>query len=375
MEEGFNVGQTKRPSLETAFSKRLHLRLPLVVAPMAGVTTPEMVAHASNAGAVGSLACAYLSAEQIEDEIQKTTLLTTRPFAVNLFCPPKSEVVSDVQKKAALDVTQVYRAELGLAQPDLENPALPDFSSQFEVVLRMSPSIFSFTFGVFDRDIIDACRNRGIATLGTATTLDEAQQLEAVGVTYMCLQGTEAGGHRGLFSQEADEPGVSTEDLLREVSAKVKTPLIVAGGIMHGREIAHFIGLGAQAVQMGTAFLLTHEAKTSKTYRELLLEKKDSSEKPELTRSFTGRLARGFETRFQKEMKASPHAILPFPLQHALTKPLRAESERRNQPDLISAWAGMGVDGLRNGFSTVGLIHELEREGLAALASQTRVSI
>lgn len=366
------MGQTKRPSLETPFSKRLHLRLPLVLAPMAGVSTPEMVAHASNAGAVGSLACAYLSPEQITEEIQKTTLLTTRPFAVNLFCPSKPAGVTESQTRAALEVTESYRKEFSLNEPDFSKPALPDFGAQLEVVLRLSPSIFSFTFGLLDREAMQACANRGIATLGTATTVEEALQLEESGVNYICLQGTEAGGHRGIFSPESDEPGITTEELVASAVTKVKTPVIAAGGIMTGGEIAHFLRLGAQAVQMGTAFLLAHEAKTSKAYRNFLLRSVSSEAKPELTRSFTGRLARGFETRFQKEMKASPHAILPFPLQHTLTKPLRVESEKHESPEFISAWAGLGASRMRNGISTVSLIQELEKEGLAALASQAR---
>ncbi len=336
---------------------------------MAGVTTPEMVAHASNAGAVGSLPCAYLSPDQMTEAIAKTNLLTTRPFAVNLFLPSPVPRVSKDRIQAALEVTAPYRDEMSIEAPSLLPPFLPNFEAQFEVLLRTSPTLFSFVFGVLDREHMQACRDRGIATVGTATTLEEALELEESGVNYICLQGTEAGGHRAIFEPEQDEPGVSMKDLLESAASKLKTPLIAAGGIMTGQEIVRALKLGAQAVQMGTAFLLADEAATSKPYRDVLLNR---SAGPELTRVFTGRLARGIPTRFQTEMKASPHAILPFPMQHALTRPLRAKSETIGSSQFISAWAGQNVAEIRNGFSTVSLIHELEREGLASLGLGSR---
>lgn len=344
---------------------------------MAGVTTPDMVAHASNAGAVGSLACAYMTPEQMSDAIAKTNLLTTRPYAVNLFCPSPTPTLTESQLRSAMNVTAPYRAELGLQEPTLKAPYFQDFDSQFEVILRSSPTLFSFVFGVLNREHIDACRNRGIATIGSATTVEEALQLEATGVTYIVLQGTEAGGHRAVFEPDADEPGVTTEALLQSCLLKVKTPLIAAGGIMNGEEIACFIRAGAQAVQMGTAFLLAHEAETSKPYRALVLdqigkEKADQSGVPQLTRAFTGRLARGIPTRFQSDMTAAPEAILPFPAQHVLTKPIRVASEKKGLSDFISAWAGLGVRRTRSGMSTVGLIHELEKEALTSLNSGLR---
>ncbi|RYZ70918.1 MAG: nitronate monooxygenase, partial [Proteobacteria bacterium] len=313
------------------------------------------------------LACAYMSPEEIAKSVEKVNLLTSRPYAINLFAPtqtPSAPIASPDQIESARAITKAYRAELQLPEPPLTSPFHPNFDDQFDIVLKLSPAVLSFVFGTLEAKHMEACRNRGILTMGAATTLEEARALEAAGVSYIVAQGTEAGGHRALFSTDDDEPGVSTEDLTKELLSNLKTPIIAAGGIMTGEDLAKFIKLGASAVQMGTAFLLAHEAATSKPYRELILH---SERTPELTRAFSGRLARGLPNRFQDEMKAAPHGVLPFPIQNAFTRDLRKKSAEVGSPDFISAWAGLGVSKIRNGFSSVELLHQFEKEALATL--------
>jgi nitronate monooxygenase len=211
------------------------------------------------------------------------------------------------------------------------------------VLLEERVPVFSFTFGIPPREMLDACRKASIATMGTATTVAEARALEAAGVDLICAQGAEAGGHRGTFDRDAEPALIGTLALVPQIVDAVRAPVIAAGGIMDGRGFAAALALGASAASLGTAFLGCPEAGTAVPYREALREARD--EGTVITRAFSGRAARGLANRFTREMAGAP--LAPFPVQNALTREIRAAAARAGDAGLLSLWAGQGAPLLR----------------------------
>lgn len=332
--------------MTTEFMKHFDLKLPLVLAPLGGgPSTPSLVAAVSNAGGLGSLGGAYLNAEALTQEIQETKKKTSRPFAVNLFVPTEDPVIDEMSLHRALKVTKVYRDELELEKPDFKPPYAENFDSQFAAMIREKPAAFSFVFGSLDRKYLQECRRHGIYTMGTATTLDEALILQEDGVDAVVAQGVEAGGHRGIFNPRQEDPQIGVLPLVSLLKDHMRVPVIAAGGIMNGQGIKAAVSLGAQAAQLGTAFLLCEEAGTSKAYRHFLLDTQVRTTR--LTRAFSGRLARGIENRFMMEMKDKESAILPFPAQNAFTRDIRNQAAKSRRPEFLSLWAGEGVSQIR----------------------------
>lgn len=335
-----------RVPVKTDLAARLDLQGPLIQAPMAGgATTPELVAAVSNAYALGSLGGAYLGPDELASSIRRIKSLTRRPFAVNLFAPCPQPAISPQLLEAAVKATHLYRRELGIADPQLRPPYLPDFDEQFSVVLAERPAVFSFTFGLPDGRRLQECRARGIATIGTATTLEEGFALQDAGVDAVVAQGAEAGAQRGSFSPEIPDPFLGLTALVPMLASNLRIPVIAAGGIMNGRGIAAAIALGAVAAQLGTAFLACDESGIAKVYRDALLNPERKTTR--LTRAFTGRWARGLENRFVLEMAAREKTILPFPAQNAFTQDIRRAAARLGLPDYLSLWAGQGVGSIR----------------------------
>jgi nitronate monooxygenase len=353
--------------METMLSRKFSLRLPLIVAPMAGgPTTPALVAASSNAGALGSLGAAYLSPEKIQSAIDEVRAKTPKPYAINLFAPIPEVKPGEAQVQAALEATQGYRDALGISAPKLVPPFHPNFDQQFEVVLRNRPQVFSFVFGLLDRNYLKECQKLGIMTMGTATTLEEGFALQDSGVDAIVAQGFEAGGHHGIFDPTIENPGMGVTALTRSLVTQLKVPVVAAGGIMDGNGIAAMLVLGAQAVQMGTAFLLCKEAGISQPYRDALLRK--GIKKTQITRAFSGRWARGLENRMMREMADKSQAILPFPAQNAFTRDIRTKSAQSGSSEYLSLWAGEGVDLIRADLSASDLIDLLVKETQQALS-------
>lgn len=319
---------------------RLGLKHPLVVAPMAGgPSSVALVAAASGAGALGSAGSAYSDPAAIEAFAAQIRQRTDRPFAINLFIPQPIPSTWPGAIERAIAATAKYRAELDLPSPQFSGPYEEDFDAQFEAVLKARPAVFSFVFGLLSAEHIRAARKAGMLLIGTATTPEEAQLLEENGVDAITLQGFEAGGHRGIFDPESGDREIGIRDLLAQTVTKVRVPLIAAGGIMTSEDIRQFLAAGAQAVQMGTAFLATVEAGTSAPYRSTLL---GSARKTRTTRVFSGRLARGIENRFMQEMAPQAEAVMPFPAQNKFTRDIRGASAAKGSADFLSLWAGTG---------------------------------
>lgn len=350
--------------LHNAWCRQLNLKWPLIQAPMGGLTTPELVATVSNTGALGSLGGAYLAPELLEQTIKSIQQRTTKAFGVNLFAPTPSPKLSPVQITAALNATQDYRNELALAPPVVQAPFDEHFDEQFAVVLNYKPAVFSFTFGLLSKELIKECRQQQIMTLGTATTLEEGMILQEYGVDAVIAQGAEAGGHRGSFSAEQQDSLIGTLVLTRMLVHALTIPVIASGGIMDGAGIAAVLMLGAQAAQLGTAFLLCPETASSAAYRAAL--SKAQGQDTQLTRAFSGRWARGLKNRFMIEMVQHDLSVLPFPAQNAFTRDIRKKAAELGRAEFLSLWAGQGV-GLIRQMHAQDLLHTLYEETVRAL--------
>ncbi|WP_308639765.1 NAD(P)H-dependent flavin oxidoreductase [Paenibacillus silvisoli] len=326
---------------QSAWTEKLGIRYPILLAPMAGgPSTPELVAAVSNAGGLGSVGAGYLKPDQIRSAIHEIRKLTDRPFGVNLFVPE----LPDTTDEAAAEMIKhlnTYRTELGLT-PIKELPVVAEtFAEQVQVLLDEQVAVFSFTFGIPSKDILDAMKKKGITVIGTATTVEEAKRLEASGIDAIVAQGSEAGGHRGTFIGQAEDALIGTMALVPQIVDHVSIPVIASGGIMDGRGMAASFALGAAAVQMGTAFLAAPESGAHAVYKEKLLTSPEDS--TEVTRSYSGKPARGIRTAFMDDMRGYTGTIPAYPIQNALTREIRQAAAKANNPELMSLWAGQGL--------------------------------
>jgi len=308
-------------------------------APMAGgPDTPALAAAVSRAGGLGSLGCAYLTAENIDAVAAEVRARTDRPFALNLFV--RADESFDAAAVARVSpVLDDVRRELQLGPPAPSSRSSDSYSAQLAAVIRACPAVFSFTFGMPSREDLDAARDAGIFTVGTATTLAAAEALERLGVDAICAQGAEAGGHRGTFIGRFEDALVGTMALVRQIVRRVRVPVLAAGGIMDGAGIRAALALGAAGVQLGTAFLDCPEAGTAKAHRRALAS--EAARVTSITRAFSGRPARGIRNRFVELFERVEPA--PFPQQQQMTADIRAAAAAAERVDLMQMWAGQGA--------------------------------
>lgn len=353
--------------MRSQFLQRLGIDHPVLQAPMAGgATTPALVAAVSNAGALGFLGAAYLAPDRILEATRAVRASTSRPFGINLFSPVDLEPVPH-DPQPAVDALAGYHRELGLGPPSLPSQLIQPFDDQLAAALETGARVFSFTFGPLPVHAMQRLKERDIFVIGTATTVDEAIALEQAGCDAIVAQGSEAGAHRGTFGSRAafDAALIGTIALVPQIVDAVRIPVVASGGIMDGRGIAAALTLGAQAAQMGTAFLTTEEAGISEGYKSSILHARETDTR--VTRAFSGRPARGIINRFMSEVEAGGPAVnLGYPTQNAFTRPLRTEAARRDRPEFLSLWAGQGVRLARRG-SAARLVEQLVTEMRAAL--------
>ncbi len=319
----------------------LGIEHPVILAPMAGgASTPELVAAVSNAGGLGSFGAAYLPADQVSAAIRRIRTLTSRPFNVNLFAGG-DERDRHMDPAPMLAVLAEIHEALGLTPPVL--PPFPPntFPEALEVILEERPAVFSFTFGVPDRQALARLRARGIIVAGTATTVEEAKVLAEAGVDIVVAQGEEAGAHRGTFVGPFEAAMVPALDLVRAIRGAVSVPVVAAGGLMDGHDIAAAMACGASAASLGTAFLPCPESGTPETHKRALLAARQDT--TVITRVFSGRPARGLTNTFITRLQGKDRMILPFPLQNQLTRAMRAAAAQQGNAEFLSLWAGRGV--------------------------------
>ena len=323
--------------------QHLELTRPVIQAPLAGGgDTPELVAAVCNAGALGFIGAAYLTPQQIIAAGRAVRARTGQRFGINLFAPqPIPETPTN--PKAALERVAPFFRELGLPAPSPPAATGISFQEQLAAALETGAAVFSFTFGRLPESAIEAVKNRDMLLIGTATTVDEAIALEKTGIDAVVAQGSEAGGHRGTFAADFTSGMVGLISLVPQIVDAVHVPVVASGGIMDGRGIVAAMALGAIAVQMGTAFLTCSEAGIPEVYKDAILGAREDETR--ITRAFSGRPARGIVNCFMKEFDSdgASEAILPFPLQNALTRPLRMAAAKQGRAEFLSLWAGQGV--------------------------------
>ena len=315
---------------------------PIIQAPMAGASGPELAIATSEAGGLGSLPCAMLNAEKASAEIALIRQRTSRPLNVNFFChsPPKPDPDRAAAWKKRLET---YYSEFGL---DLTAPVPaggrgPFDESKCEIVEEYRPEVVSFHFGLPEPALLTRVKAAGSVVLSSATTVTEARWLEDNGCDAIIAQGYEAGGHRGMFLTEdvASQPG--TFALVPQVVDAVEVPVIAAGGIADGRGIAAAFALGAAGVQIGTAYLFTPESLITDLHRNALREARD--DQTALTNVFSGRPARGLLNRVMREV--GPMSVLApeFPTAGGALAPLKAKAESTGNSDFSSLWSGQSA--------------------------------
>ncbi len=312
---------------------------PILAAPMAGVTSPQMAIAVSEAGGLGAVAGAMLTPETLRGELQIVKQGTGRPFNVNFFVhkPPAADAAREAAWRKRLSA---YYSEFGLAADAGANgPVRAPFSEALcDVVVEFRPKVVSFHFGLPEIALMKRLKDAGILVIGSATTAGEARWLEERGVDAVIAQGNEAGGHRGMFLTDDIARQAGTMALVPQVVDAVKVPVIAAGGIGDGRGIVAAFALGAAGVQIGTAFMLTPEAKTSAMHRAALKEANDNS--TTLTNLFTGRPARGIVNRYIREVGPMSAEAPPFPLAAGASQPLRGAAEAKGSTDFTPLWSG-----------------------------------
>lgn len=319
----------------------LNLDHPIVQGPFGGgLSSVALAAEVADAGGLGSYGAHILGPDQIVKLVAELKNATSRAFAVNLWVPQPGE--SELRAGAA-DVERLrpYYAELGVPEPDIGQPVGQNFDDQIEALLAAEPPAISFVMGVPSERVLAEARRRGIVTIGTATTVDEAIALEAAGLDAVVASGSDAGGHRGAFLRPVHESLVGTFSLVPQVADAVSVPVIAAGGIADGRGIAAALTLGADGVQIGTGFLATTESGASPLHKQGLHG--PDARVTVLTRLFSGRLARGIPNRFVREMAAFEADVPPYPVQNALMLPIRRAAAEQGLPDYVNLWAGQAA--------------------------------
>ena len=325
--------------LTTPLAKRLNLKAPIFQAPMAGVTTPELVIAVGKAGALGGFGAAYTEPAALKDAVAKVRAAANVPVHINLFVETPPAPVTDEQLRAAAKALAPVFAQLEMKPPEhLPPPYSPDLSALIENALSLRPAVLSCQLNPFAPEVVREARSQGILVAGAATTLDEALELEAQGFDLIIAQGAEAGGHRGTFSGAPEVGLVGVLALTRLIVKRTKVPVVAAGGIMDGAGIAAVLALGAQAAQIGTAFIATPESGAPEEHKKSLFKLADSG--TAITYAYSGRPARGIRNRFIEHAEKAGGPILPFPAQNKLTAPLRAESNKLGMPDYVALWAG-----------------------------------
>ena len=354
--------------MQSNLTRSLGCEHPIIQAPMAGGgDTPQLVAACANAGAFGFIGAAYLSPQQIADSAHAVRALTSRPFGVNLFAPTAATQATEIE--AARVRLQPYYAEFGLTVPP-HVPAEDRFMAQLDAALAAGPAVISFTFGMPPADALASIKSRGVLLVGTATTVAEALALRDAGFDAIVAQGSEAGGHRGTFLGAFDDAMIGTMALVPQIVDAARLPVIASGGIMDGRGIAAALALGAGAVQLGTAFLTCDEAGIVEEYKNLILHTAEDGTR--ITRVFSGRPARGIANRFMREMADAADQTPPFPIQNALTRPLRSAAAKNGRTEFLSLWCGQAPR-LARRQPAAGLVQRLVAETRSAIASLAQV--
>jgi nitronate monooxygenase len=330
---------------ENRLTAKLGIDYPIIQGPLGGLSSQKLTAAVSNFGGLGSFGAHGLAPEAIKDVIGEIRSLTSKPFAMNLWVSMEDEGARTSDENAfnrSLAPLASHLAALGAPRPTFKRYSPTRFEDQARVLLDAKVPVFSFIFGIPPKEVLDECRTNRIITIGTATTPEEGAALQEAGVDAIVASGFEAGGHRGSFLRAAENSLTGTFSLVPQIVDIVDVPVIAAGGIGDARGIVAALALGAEAVQIGTAFLACDESGASLLHRQALRGKKAGH--TALTRGFTGRLARGIHNRLLEELNREGTEILTYPLQRRLVRSLSMAAEAAGRADLLPLWAGQSAN-------------------------------
>lgn len=357
------------PGVTDLFVRALGIHYPLIQAPMAGSTTPALVAGVSCAGGLGSLGAGYLEPQAILDQAAEVAGLTDRPYAIGLFVMPDEFVVDRAAVNHARQQLDALMAREGLAiRTRVPTRWASRFSEQFAALLEARPTAAIFAFDLIDASQVSQLKQRGIFIIGTATSVPEALAWEERGADAVSLQGAEAGGHRGTFLHDPNDAMIGLFALLPLVAHAVTIPVIAAGGIMDGRGMLAAEILGASASQLGTAFLGCPESAAADSWKQDLPQA--DAHRVVTIRSFSGRPARGLRNRYVEAMEPGAAELPAYPVLNALTAPLRRAAAEAGRGDLLSEWCGQAASLVRPmpAGALVGVLMDEYRAARRALA-------
>lgn len=342
------------------FSK---LGIPVIQAPMAGgVNTPRLASEVSNAGGVGSFGFSYSTPQKISEDLAATRALTNGPINANFFIFSPVDLPTQAIQEKALEALKnlPIEGEYVLAMP--QAPFYPDLEEQLKPVWEHCPEILTFHFGIPSPSIVARAHALGISVGMTATSLKEATTAQKAGADFIVAQGIEAGGHRGIFDPDEKDEKLTALELTKQLVSGCSIPIVTAGAIMDGTDIANALRSGAIAAQLGTAFLCCDESGATFAHKEYVL--KHPSRGSVFTRGFSGRPARGINNEFIRLMESK--MVLPFPIQNALTASLRQMGVKTNNGEYQSLWAGQDYSRARS-LSAKNLMLALKKELLIAI--------
>jgi nitronate monooxygenase len=335
----------------TKFTKLLGIDYPIVQGPFGGgLSSVKLTTTVSNAGGLGSFGAQPFSSKEIIETCIDIRKFTNKPFNINLWVNDRDARLATFDEedyKKLKELFKPYFNELNLPIPERPTNLGPAFEEQIEAIYEAKPAIFSFVYGIPSSDILENCRRLGIKIVGTATTVDEAIALENAEIDAIVATGFDAGGHRVSFLRSAEDSLTGTFALIPQVADNVKIPIIAAGGIADARGIKAALALGADAVQMGTAFLATSQSNASQDHKDKLFT--SDAKYTTLTKVFTGRLSRGIKNRLTEELKNHEDLFAPYPLQGKFMGSLKAYPASANSnPDFKAYWAGQSASLLKH---------------------------
>ena len=322
----------------------LAIDAPIIQAPMAGVSTPEMAAAVSNAGGLGSIGVGATNAAGARQMIAAFRERSSRSLNVNVFCHAPATVAPERQARWIERLRPEF-VRLGATPPATLGAIYPSFiedDAMLGMLLDEKPKVVSFHFGAPARDRMEALHDAGIVLMGSATSAAEARTLVAAGIDVVIAQGYEAGGHRGVFDPSADDDCLGTVALTRMLVRELDCPIVAAGGLMDGAGIAAALRLGASAAQLGTAFIACDESQADAGYRTALTT--EAAHHTVMTRAISGRPARCLGNRFTAMGRAvDPGDIPDYPIAYAAGKALHAAAKARGEHGFGAHWAGQGA--------------------------------
>jgi len=325
--------------LRTPLCDLLGIEYPIVQAPMASTSTPQLAVAVSEAGGLGSLGHAYTQPDGMRADAAAVRAQTSRPFGVNLFAAPQPVEPPLAQQAEALAAVRPVFEQQGVPAPSrVPPPYAPALEAQLEAVCDLRPPVFTIHLGEIPPAMLARIRGLGIRLGSAATSVREARYFEGLGADFIIAQGGEAGGHRGTFLGSWEHAMTGTLALVRQVVRAVRVPVVAAGGIMDGAGIAAVLALGAQAAQLGTAFVVCAESAAPDVHRKAITAM--DGDETTITRAFSGKPARGVRNRFTEMAEREGWPLLPFPAQNKLTVPLRQASAKAGSADFYSAWSG-----------------------------------